>query len=422
MTKSFLSRTLLVCLLLTGSCGEDTSAGAGGAGGSGAAGGSDAGGAGHGAGGNGAGGSGAGGDSGGAGQGGSGAASTGGGGSGPDPACEALGASLQAAIDQHYAGPPQTPGGASVAVISGSCRWLGTVGEAHAGEPMTPAHLFRIASVTKTYVAATLLALVEEGALALDDTLDTYVPGVPAGDVITVRMLLRHTSGIYDYTSDVTFWQQALAQPNTPQTPQALVDVGTGHPANFAPGQGWGYSNTGFILAGMVIEAVTQTNAAAAIRQRTFDVVGLGDTFFDGEELLPAPLVTGFGAQGEDLTNAVHPSVNWTAGSVVATAGDVADWAAALYGGQVLSAPSLDEMWTPVATGDAGLSYGLGAFLYDAANVGNISPAVGHGGRLPGFVTNMLYLQNDGTVVVQMVNAEAGKNYTGILLAALYGL
>ncbi|MBI4954934.1 MAG: beta-lactamase family protein [Myxococcales bacterium] len=78
---------------------------------------------------------------------------------------------MQGAIDQHYASSPaQTVGGASVAVIFGSCRWVGAVGEAHTGEPMTTGHLFRIASVTKTYVAATLLALVEEGLLGLDDT------------------------------------------------------------------------------------------------------------------------------------------------------------------------------------------------------------------------------------------------------------
>lgn len=246
------------------------------------------------------------------------------------------------------------------------------------------------------------------------------MPGVPAGDAITVRMLLNHTNGIYDYLVDAAFWQQALAQPNVAVTPQALVDVGIGHPANFAPGQGWGYTNTGFILAGMVIEAVTGTTAGMAIRQRAFGPAGLDEAFFDGEDLLPTPLVTGFGSQGEDVTHALHPSVSWTAGSVVTTAGELADWAAALYGGQVLSVASLQEMLTPVDTGDPGLAYGLGAFLYDPSKLGGIGPGVGHSGKLPGFHTNMFYLQNDGTVVVQIGNSDLGKNFAGILLATLY--
>ncbi len=415
--NSLWPRTMLVCATLTSACGDDVSAGAGGSGGSATATGGTTN-----TGGNGAGGT-AGQDTGGQGTGGQvtgGASSTGGAGGGPDPECEALGVTLQNAIDQHYANPPQSPGGASIAVISGSCRWVGAVGEAHTGQPMTPDHLLRVASVTKTYVAATLLALADEGALGLDDTLDNYVPGLPDGDLITVRMVLNHTSGIFDYATDMAFWQQALAQPNTALTPQSLVDVATSQPAYFAPGEGWGYSNTGFILAGMVIEAVTQTTVGEAIRARTFDVAGLDQTFFAAEEQIPTPLATGFGAQGEDVTNALHPSVNWTAGSVVATAGDLADWAEALYAGQVLPAASLTEMLVPTPTGDAGKSYGLGAFLYDS--VGNISPGVGHNGKLPGYHTNMLYLQNDGTVVVQLVNSDAGKNYTGVLLAALYSL
>jgi len=340
-----------------------------------------------------------------------------------DPACTALGLKLQTAIDAHFnASPAQTVGGASVAVIVGSCHWVGVVGEAHPGVPMTPAHMFRVASVTKTYVAATLLQLVDEGALSLDNTLEQYVPGVPGGSSITIRMLLNHTSGIFDYATDATFWQNALSQPNVAVTPQALVDVATSHPANFAPGQGVSYTNTGFILAGMVIEAVTNTSVSAAIRQRTLDPVGLDATFFDGEETLPAPIVTATGQQNQDVTYALHPSINWAAGSMVTTAKDLAEWAAALYGGNVLSANGLNAMMTPVATGSPGLSYGLGAYLYAPSRLGNIGPGVGHNGRIPGFATNMFYMLNDGTVVVQIDNAETGKNFAGIVLATIYSL
>ncbi|MFO0553792.1 MAG: serine hydrolase domain-containing protein [Polyangiaceae bacterium] len=415
MPRLWASLVTLGCLLFAG-CGDDTGSGAGHTGGGGAGGGtgatSSSGGT--------AGAAGGLADGGGGSQSMGGAGGDGGAGGAPvDPACEALGASLQAAIEEHYQSSQPSPGGASVAVIRGSCRWVGAVGEAQPGEPMTTDHHFRIASVTKTFVATTLLKLVDEGLVGLDDTLDQYVPSLPNGDKITVRMVLDHRSGLFDYLTDAAFWQQALAQPNTAVTPQALVDVATSHAPTFAPGQGWGYTNTGFILAGMVIEAVTDTSAGAAIHARTIDPVGLSETSFDGEDPLPSPMAHGFGTQGEDLTFALHPSVNWTAGAMVATAGDLADWAKALYGGQVLPPAALAEMLTPVGTGIPGLDYGLGAFLYDASKVGNISDAVGHGGNLPGYKTDMMYLTNDGTVVVQMTNADAGPNYTGVLLVTL---
>jgi D-alanyl-D-alanine carboxypeptidase len=355
------------------------------------------------------------------GQGGAGLDGGGQGGAPADPACVALGEKLQAAVDTHYfGGTPQTVGGASLAVISGNCRWLGAVGEAHTGIAMTPDHLFRVASVTKTFVATTLLSLIEDGELDLDDTVDDWVSGVPKGDLITVRMLLDHTSGIYNYVTDSTFWNQALAEPNVAVTPQSLVDVATGHAESFAPGAGWSYTNTGFILAGMVIEAVTNSTAATVLRERAFEPAGLENTFFASEDSVPSLLATGFGDTGEDVTNAVHPSVNWTAGAVVATAGDLADWAQALYGGHILSSASMDEMTTPVATGGAGLSYGLGAFLYDKSKLGNIGPGIGHNGKLPGYSTDMTYMREDGSVIVQIGNSNTGKNFLGVLLVTLY--
>jgi D-alanyl-D-alanine carboxypeptidase len=328
------------------------------------------------------------------------------GGEGGASACDELGSRLQSAIDQAWAMQPPV-GGASVAVISGDCRWAGAAGNAHAGEPMTPAHLLRVGSVTKTYVATTLLSLAEEGALSLDDTLDMYVAGVPGGDVITIRMLLSHQSGIFNYTNDAAFMQQVINAPSTPVTPQEMVDVAIAHPPDFAPGTDWNYSNTGFILAGMVIEAVGTETAGEALRARALDVAALDETFFDGEETLPSPLATGFGAtEVVDYTHALHPSVPWTAGSMVATAADVADWAKALYGGDVLPAARLEEMLTPVGAGLNGADYGLGVFLYDPAILNDVSPAVGHGGDIPGFHTDMFFIQTDGTVIAAIVNSE----------------
>jgi D-alanyl-D-alanine carboxypeptidase len=174
----------------------------------------------------------------------------------------------------------------------------------------------------------------------------------------------------------------------------------------------------------MVIEAVAPGAAGATLRARALEPAGLDETFFDGEEALPTPLATGFGAAGQDYTHALHPSVPWTAGSMVATAGDVADWAAGLYGGTVLSAPALAETLTPVDTGIDGVGYGLGVFLYDAALIGNISTGVGHGGDIPGFHTDMLFVENDGTVIAAVVNSDGANvnDYMVAAIATLYAL
>ncbi len=141
--------------------------------------------------------------------GGAGGEGVGGAGGGVDPQCTALAANLQQAVDDATTLPK---GGTALAVITPQCgSWVGTSGEAHDGVPMAPEQLLRIGSVTKTYVAATVLLLVADGTLSLDDTLEPWVGGVPNGDTITLRQLLNHTSGVFNYTDDTAFMQGALA-------------------------------------------------------------------------------------------------------------------------------------------------------------------------------------------------------------------
>ena len=189
---------------------------------------------------------------GGSGAGGGGGAEGGGGaGGGGSDACAVLGDQLQAALEASFASEARI-GGTVGAVRTPDCRWVGAAGESDTGVALEPTNLLRVGSVTKTYVSAALLTLAEEGALSLDDTLDSYVSGVPNGDTITVRELMQHTAGVYNYTNDATFMMQALAAPDTPVDPQDMVDVAIAHGADFPPGSSWNYSNTGYILLGMI--------------------------------------------------------------------------------------------------------------------------------------------------------------------------
>jgi D-alanyl-D-alanine carboxypeptidase len=124
--------------------------------------------------------------------------------------------------------------------------------------PLRVSDEVRVGSITKTVIATITLQLVGEGRLRLDDTIEQWLPGmVPNGDAITIRMLLNHTSSIFDYLADPDWLAAVLADPHRYWSPQELVAVGTSHPSLFPPGEGLAYSNTGYILIGLVLEKAT---------------------------------------------------------------------------------------------------------------------------------------------------------------------
>jgi D-alanyl-D-alanine carboxypeptidase len=319
-----------------------------------------------------------------------------------DP-CETFAAELDTTL---AATLEDRPGGTVAAVITPECGlWSSAVGTAGDGEPLTSEHLLRAGSITKTFVAAMILSLVAEDALALDDTLDNWYPDIPNGGAITVRQLLNHTSGIYNYTDDPDFIAEALGAPTKVFPPQAMIDVALDHPPLFDPGTDWYYSNTNYIVLGKIIEAVTGEPAAAAIRSRLLVPHSLDHTFLDGDEPIQGTVAHGFGPGGVDQTFAMHPSSAWTAGAVMTTATDLADWAMALYGGDLLSPELRDDMLevVDITRFVPGAAYGLGITTFDASVVG--TPLIGHGGAFPGFLSEMYYLPDHDSVIVTMVNS-----------------
>src|SRR3954447_17938039 len=148
--------------------------------------------------------------------------------------------------------------------------------------PMRVGDRFRIGSVTKSFAATVVLQLAGEGRLSLDDTVERWLPGaVPGGDAITLRRLLNHTSGLFDYLNDgdKTVLAPYLAGHfGHVWTPQALIGVATSHPPNFAPGARWSYSHTGYILLGMVVQAVTGHPLSAELQPRIVAPLGLTGT------------------------------------------------------------------------------------------------------------------------------------------------
>ncbi|MFC5144224.1 serine hydrolase domain-containing protein [Streptomyces aureoversilis] len=257
--------------------------------------------------------------------------------------------------------------------------WSGSAGYADTAtkRKRTAADHFRAGSITKSFVATVLLQLEAEGKLSLDDSLESRLPGVVKGNgydagKITIRQLLNHTSGVHDmvYTPE---WDKEMNGPGffehryDIKTPEQIVAMGIKYGPDFEPGKGWRYSNTNFVLGGMIIEKVTGKPYAREVERRIVKPLGLKETTFPGTDpKLPAPHPVGYsklyvpnpGPEIHDATE-YRPSWSGATGEVVSTSGDLNRFYSALLQGKLLPKKQLDAMLTTVETGEH-YTYGLG--------------------------------------------------------------
>jgi D-alanyl-D-alanine carboxypeptidase len=269
--------------------------------------------------------------------------------------------------------------------------------------PMRVADHYRIGSITKTYVATVVLQLVADGSLNLDDSVERWLPGlVPNGSAITVRMLLNHTSGLYNYADDPKFVALAMANPSREWAPRELVAFAVSHPPLFPPGSAAAYCNTGYILLGLLVESVTAESLGEVLRERLFEPLRLRETSFGSGIAIANPVAHGYWApQGTlvDLTPILNASFGWAAGQMVSTVGDVSKFFSALLGGRVLPASLLKQM-KAVPPPQNGWVAGLG-LLTTRTRCGT---AFGHGGDAVGWHSEALATADGRRVAVIMVN------------------
>ncbi|MFF4485065.1 serine hydrolase domain-containing protein [Streptomyces sp. NPDC001544] len=274
------------------------------------------------------------------------------------------------------------------------------VGNLRTGAPRSAEDRYRVGSITKTFVATVLLQLEAEGRLSLDDKVEKWLPGVVRGHGhdgrdITVRQLLNHTSGVYDYTSDEDFARTYFAKDGffrhryDTLTPRQLVAVAMRHKPDFAPGTSWNYSNTNYVLAGMVIRSVTGHSYAEEITRRIIAPLRLTATSLPGTQAaLPRPSSRAYGKLADTATGPTYdvtrlnPSMASSAGEMISDSDDLTRFYRALLRGRLLPSEQLKEMKTTVTVeGAPNLRYGLG--LADIA----LSCGVhvwGHGGGIHG--------------------------------------
>ncbi|MGR3779227.1 serine hydrolase domain-containing protein [Bacillus paramycoides] len=260
-------------------------------------------------------------------------------------------------------------------------------------KPMETDFRFRIGSVTKTFTATVVLQLAGENRLNLDDSIEKWLPGVIQGNgydgkQITIRQILNHTSGIADYlnSKDVD-----LMNTKKTYTAEEIVKIGLSLPPAFAPGKGWSYSNTGYVLLGILIEKVTGNSYAEEIENRIIEPLELSNTFLPGNSsVIPGTkhargYVQPDGASELKDVTYYNPSIASSAGEMISTADDLNKFFSSLLGGKLLKEQQLKQMLTTVPTGYAEISgYGLG--IYETKLPNGVS-IWGHTGGIPGFIT-----------------------------------
>jgi CubicO group peptidase (beta-lactamase class C family) len=269
---------------------------------------------------------------------------------------------------------------------------------------------FRVGSVNKMFTSVVILQLMEEGLLNLDDTLAEWLPEaaamIPNSDVITIRQLLNLSSGIHDHMAAIEedFVVSEDAQQRVWE-PMELVSSIAADDTDFAPGEGWAYSNTNFILLGLVIEAATGQTVVENFHARIIDPLGLTHTYMADDEAPTADIVRGYSSYIG--TNDFNASSTWTAGALVSNAPEMIIFLRALLSGSLFSDPStLEIMLTPTeasvnAFGE-GFGYGLGMFNFNTP----FGPIYGHTGDTFGFHTKVYYFVDYDAALVQLSNTD----------------
>lgn len=273
---------------------------------------------------------------------------------------------------------------------------------------------FRIGSVTKTFTATVALQLAGEGRLSLDDSVERWLPGtVPNGGGITLRQLLNHTSGLYNYTDDTLNTPEQVVRDRYKRwTPRQLVALATARDPLFPPGTAWSYSNTNYVLIGLVIERVTGRSLAAEIECRLLTPLGLRDTSLPGNSVwIPGPHAHGYlqiGGAPVDIT-ALNVSSSYAVGDIISTTGDLNTFYAALLGGRVLKPAQLAEMRTTAF--DSGYGLGISKVVLPCG-----AGIWGHTGGIPGYLTFSFHQPETGRYL-----SLSATTYANVPDVALFG-
>lgn len=282
---------------------------------------------------------------------------------------------------------------------------------------MTPKTLFGLGSISKQFTATAIMQLVEEGRVGLDEPITRYVDSLPAHWArITVRHLLTHTSGLPEEHWRPSFVEFDRFEHNQLDVLRTIF----ADSLEFPPGAGWAYRNSAYRLLGMIIERASGESYWTRLERRVFRPVGMTTTRSSDPKSIIPNRARGYGKERGRIVNrdAVTETAAFSEGALMSSVVDLARWDSSLYRPRVLSAASLEQMWTPVRLADGSTRpYGFGWSLSPTNGVRTVS----HAGGLPGFVTTFARYVAKGLTVIVLTNAEwAAPSRLAASIAGLY--
>ena len=311
------------------------------------------------------------------------------------------------------------PNGSRGAVASG-------LADIETAIPMTSQTRMLAASIGKSFVAATVLALESEGQLRCADLVSTYLATrpwfmrLPNHATVTVGHLLRHTSGLPDHVHMKAFGNAMAKRVRNGQdamVPEGAIGFVLDQQPLFAAGAGWAYSDTGYLLLGLIIEEVTGRPYYDGLRDRFLMPLGLAQTTPSNQRLLPGLAVgytspgNPFGLPRRTMDQAGRlvwdPAMEWTGGGLVSTASDLAAWGDALFRGQAMPVPYLARLLDAVQVAPDAFHtlYGAGVAIYAKTERGRV---FGHGGWIPGYVSSLRHYADHGVTIAFQINTDVG--------------
>lgn len=313
-----------------------------------------------------------------------------------------------------FGGRTPIPGAFIALYVPGYAPYVKSIGYANVPEkaPFKLSDKFRIGSNTKTFVVTILLQLQDEHELRVDDPISKFHIGVnvPNGNHITIRQLAEMRSGLFEAYNTPQFNALKIT-PQTKVAPQTLVKWATMHKPLFAPGTKWNYSNTNYIILGLIIEAVTHDTLDNELNKRLLQPMGLNDTTLPATVTMPAPYATGYGltpnGSWADVTTEIPPALTWAAGGMVSTVPDMKRWVKSYVTGTMNSKASQRDRLNCVPTGlGKGLDFGMG--------IGCNNGWYGYTGGLPGYNTAAYYMPSKDITLIAFVNAQREQPFPGV--------
>lgn len=309
---------------------------------------------------------------------------------------------LDELLAKNYSG--NNPGATALIYKNGEVIFRNAMGKANLelDRSMRAEHVFEIGSITKQFTAVSILMLMEEGKLSIEDEITKHLPDYPtSGKKITIHHLLNHTSGIKSYTGMANFIEFARQE----HSPEDIIDFFKNEPMDFDPGEKYLYNNSGYILLGYIIEKVSGETYADFIKERIFEPLGMKNSYYGSKTRLIPNRASGYSPTENGWRNADLLSMSWpyAAGAIMSNVDDMLLWHKAIHNNTLISAESKARAFTNTTLNDgSNTNYGYGWAVSEI----NGSLSIEHGGGIFGYTTSGIYLPEENIYLIVLTNRD----------------